>query len=61
MSLAEDKFIHTGTYAIINAEYNLSLAFSERDQSLFASRGDEYGVRCATPNLFKMYGNCFLV
>jgi len=61
MSLADDKFIPTGIYAIINAEYDLSLAFSEQDQSLSASRGYEYGVRCAIPNLFKMYGNYFLV
>ena len=61
MSLADDKLIPTGTYAIINAEHNLSLAFSEEDQSLSASRGDGYAVRCSTPNLFKMCGNCFLV
>ena len=61
MSFADDKFIPTGTYAIINAKYNLSLAFSEEDQSLSASRGDEYGVRCSTPNLFKMHGDCVLI
>jgi len=43
MSLADDKFLLTGTYAIINAEYNHSTAFSEQDNGL-SSSSDDCGV-----------------
>ena len=44
MSLAEDKFLPTGTYIILNAEYNHSIAFDEQDQCLSTSNVDDYGV-----------------
>lgn len=50
MALADDKFLPTGTYAIVNAEYKHSIAFNEQDQCLSTSSVDyEYGVRhCAS-------------
>ncbi|KAF8803265.1 hypothetical protein BYT27DRAFT_7260300 [Phlegmacium glaucopus] len=44
MSLADDKFLPTGTYAIINAEYDHSIAFSEQDQCLSTAGADDYSV-----------------
>ncbi|KAF8898116.1 hypothetical protein CPB84DRAFT_1815723 [Gymnopilus junonius] len=48
MSLADDKFLPSGTYAIINAECNRSLNFDEEDDRLSAT-SDDYTVS---------YGNC---
>jgi hypothetical protein len=42
MSFAEERFLPSGTYAIINAEYGRSIAYSELDQCLTTS--DDYGV-----------------
>jgi len=53
MSLSEDKFLLTGTYAIINAEYNHSIALDEQDQCLSTSKVDDYGVCHSISNLFK--------
>jgi len=53
MSLSEDKFLPTGTYAIINAEYNHSIALDEQDQCLSTSKVDDYGVCHSISNLFK--------
>ncbi|KDR86096.1 hypothetical protein GALMADRAFT_205284 [Galerina marginata CBS 339.88] len=43
MSFADDKFLPTGAYAIIHAEHNLSVSFSERDQSPSPSSAHDYG------------------
>jgi len=61
MSLADDKFLPTGTYAIVNAEYNHSIVFSEQDQCLSTSSADEYGVRCCTLRLLKRHVDRLIV
>ena len=43
MSFAEERFLPSGTYAIINAEYNRSITYSEVDQCL-STTSDDYGV-----------------
>ena len=42
MAFADDnlKFLPTGTYAIVNAEYKHAIAFNERDQRLSATSAD---------------------
>jgi hypothetical protein len=47
MSFADDKFLPSGAYAIINFEYNRSIAFSEQEECLSTS-GDDYEVRIPT-------------
>ncbi|KAJ7884836.1 hypothetical protein B0H14DRAFT_3740925 [Mycena olivaceomarginata] len=41
MSFADSKFLPSGAYAIINVEYNRSIAFSEQEECLSTS-GDDY-------------------
>ena len=43
MSFADDKFLPSGTYAIINTAYNRCISFNEPDDCLSTS-GDDYGV-----------------
>jgi len=43
MSLADDKVLPTGTYAIINAYYNVVIAIDGKEGPLTTSSND-YGV-----------------
>lgn len=43
MSFAEERFLPSGTYVIINAEYSRSIAYSEVDQCL-STTSDNYEV-----------------
>ncbi|KAJ7933610.1 hypothetical protein B0H13DRAFT_1855853 [Mycena leptocephala] len=42
MAFADDMFLLSGTYAIVNFEYNRSIAFSEQEECLSTS-SDDYG------------------
>jgi hypothetical protein len=52
MSFADDKFLPSGTYSIINVGYNCPISFSGQDEYLSTSVGD-YAVSfsCYYPQL----------